>query len=296
MFIVDKEDVSAHPLHRKAKSLSRVYLNSEAELLGTLMAMVEENLLVRLGYTGVFDYVTKELKISESQSGYFQRVAQKARVIPELKQAVLSGALSLSRARRIVGVIDSTNASYWIDAAIHWKQKELEREVSEQSPRRNVREGFVPLPGDLTKLTVVITQEEEKEMERANALLSQALKAPASLQQTLAATVALFLDKKDPVRKAQRAAASSRTRPQKGSPSPTKPQRPGQRKKPAHVAHQVNLRDGFRCAYVYKDGGRCDKQSFLEHHHVLPLSWGGENTASNLTTRCYWHHRHEHLR
>ena len=296
MHIVDKEEITSHPLHRKAKSLSHVYLNSEAELLDTLMAMAEENLFVRLEFTDVFDYVVRELKISESRAGYFRRVAQRARVIPELKQAVVSGALSLSRARRIVGVIDNTTAGFWIDAAIHWKQKDLEREVSEQSPRRGVREGFVPLPGELTKLTVVISHEEEKDIERANALVCQALKAPASLQQTLAATVAFFLEKKDPVRKAQRATSSRTSKVQKGPPSPTKPQSPGQRKKPAHLAHQVNLRDGFRCAYVYKDGSRCDKQSFLEHHHVIPLSWGGENTASNISTRCFWHHRYEHLR
>src|SRR5258708_6095700 len=77
---------------------------------------------------------------------------------------------------------------------------------------------------------------------------------PASLQQTLATTVAFFLEKKDPVRKAQRAASSRISKAQKGSASPVTPQSPGQRKKTADVAHQVNLRDGFRCAYLYQDG------------------------------------------
>jgi len=39
-------------------------------------------------------------------------------VIAQLKEAVLSGRLSLSKARRIVGVIDHSNATFWIDAAL----------------------------------------------------------------------------------------------------------------------------------------------------------------------------------
>ena len=102
-----------HPLHEKAKTLAGIYLSAEPKLLETLMGMAEENLFIRLGFTGLWDYAVKELKISESQASYFQRVAQKARAIPELKEAVLGGVLSISMARRIVGVIDHSNAKEW---------------------------------------------------------------------------------------------------------------------------------------------------------------------------------------
>jgi hypothetical protein len=276
-----------HPLHEKALELATVYMNSEARLLETLMLMAEENLFIRMGLTGIWEYVVKELKISESQAGYFERVAQRARVVPALKEAVLSGALSISKARRIVGVIDETNAREWILAAIELKQKDLERMVSEKSPRRAVREGFTPLPDNLSKLTVVVTEEEEKKIERAKNLLSQELQKPASLQETLNTAVTLFLDKKDPVKKALR--ASSRTR------MLLNPQKTGRRAIPAQVKHQVHLRDAFRCTHRDRNNQRCEKERFLELHHINPVARGGENTLGNLTTRCFYHHRAEHL-
>jgi len=150
-----------HPLHRKAIDLGKTYLTCEPMLLETIMQMAEENLFVKLGFTGPWDFLVKELHMSESQASYFQRVAQRARGIPRLKEAVLSGTLSLSQARRIVGVIDEATANEWIDAARTLKQKDLERKVASASPRRKVREGVVPLSEDLSKLTVVITLEEE---------------------------------------------------------------------------------------------------------------------------------------
>lgn len=200
-----------HPLHKKAIELGRTYLSCEPQLLETLMGMAENNLFVRLGFTGMWDFLVKELHVSESQASYFQRVAQRARAIPELKGAVLSGKISLSQARRIVGVIDHYNASRWIELAKNLKQKDLERKVAQASPRRKVREGIVALSSDLSKLTVVMTIEEEKKLERARDLVSQSLQKPASYQQTLSTAVNLFLNKKDPIVKAERAAASSRT-------------------------------------------------------------------------------------
>jgi len=273
-----------HPLHEKAMSLAGVYRHAEAQLLETLMQMAEARLFVALGYTGMWEYLVKELKISESQASYFQRVAQRARVIPELKEAVLSGRLSISVARRIVGVIEESNAGEWIEAALHLKQKELERKVAEASPRRAVREGFQPLAGQLSQLTVVVTTEEEEKIERVRALVSQSLRKPASLQEAIGASVTLFLDRKDPVKKAER--ASLRTSKAKASAST--------RKAPAPVKHAVHLRDGFRCAHTDANHVRCENQRFLELHHRLPVSQGGPHTAANLTTRCFWHHRMEH--
>ena len=276
----------SHPLHRKAKKLAGVYLKSEAMILETLMLMAEENLFIKMDYTGTWEYAVKELGFSESQAGYFQRVTQRALCVPELKEAVVSGALSLSKARRIVGVIDNTNAKEWITAALELKQKDLERKVAEESPRRGIREGFVPLPGKLSKLTVVVTEEEEKKIERAQDLASQKLQKPASLQETLSAAVTLYIDRNDPVKKAERAA--SRT-------AKTIPETLGRQVIPAQIKHQVHLRDGFRCTHIDRNNQRCEKERFLALHHIVHVAHGGKNAVPNLTTRCFWHHRAEHL-
>jgi hypothetical protein len=65
--------------------------------------MADQNLFIEMKYLGMFDYLVKALSLSETQSGYFERVAQRARAIPELREAVVSGKLKLSQARRICG-------------------------------------------------------------------------------------------------------------------------------------------------------------------------------------------------
>lgn len=281
-----------HPLHKKAIELGHTYLNCEPMLLETLMAMAEENLFFRLGYTGMWDFLFKELHMSESQASYFQRVAQRARGIPELKEAILCGTISLSQARRIVGVIDHSNAHEWILAAKSLKQKDLERKVAQQSPRRKVREGIVPLSSDLSKLTVVITVEEEKKLERARDLVSQALQKPASYQQTVSTAVNLFLDKKDPVVKAQRASASLRT--SKTDSVVENAQNPARQPIRDHVKHGVMLRDQGQCTHTDNLGVRCSQKRWIDLHHVKPFAKGGENSIENLTTLCHAHHRFQH--
>ncbi len=60
---------------------------------------------------------------------------------------------------------------------------------------------------------------------------------------------------------------------------------------PAHVEHQVNLRDQNRCTYTNEDGERCEQRRWIEIHHITPLSLGGQNGLENLITLCSGHHK-----
>jgi len=280
-----------HPLHKRAVDLGHTYLTCEPDLLETLMRMAEENLFVRLGFIGMWDFLVKELHFSESQASYFQRVAVRARAVPVLKEAVISGKISLSKARRIVSVIDETNAGRWIELAASLAQKDLERRVSEESPRRKVREGIIPLGSDLSKLTVVLTLEEEKKLERARDLISQSLQKPASYQTTLGTLLNLYLDKKDPVVKARRAKTSLRTR-ERGPSAPMKNTR--RPPLPAQIKHAVMLRDEGQCTQTDEKGMRCTQKRWISFHHLKPFAKGGEDSIENLTTLCFAHHRFQH--
>jgi hypothetical protein len=64
----------------------------------------------------------------------------------------------------------------------------------------------------------------------------------------------------------------------------------------AALLHQVNFRDQQRCTHQFPDGSRCNQSRWLEIHHRIPVSEGGENTFDNLTTLCSAHHRFRHLK
>jgi hypothetical protein len=62
---------------------------------------------------------------------------------------------------------------------------------------------------------------------------------------------------------------------------------------PAEVKRTVWSRDGGQCAFVAPDGRRCTERVFLEFHHVVPYSAGGEATVENIQLRCRAHNGFE---
>ena len=56
----------------------------------------------------------------------------------------------------------------------------------------------------------------------------------------------------------------------------------------------TSIRPGLRRAVLARDDGctidGCSSTYRLEVHHILERSKGGDNSAENLTTLCWWHH------
>src|SRR5580700_429971 len=257
------------PLHEKALRLAKTYRTSECELLDTLIEMSERNLFIQMGYLDMFDYLTKALNLSECQSGYFSRVAQRARVIPQFREAVVSGRISLSQGRRVCGMIDQENFEEWINAAESLTQRELEAKVAQKRPRTQVHEGIKPINGDLSEMKVALSDDEEKMLRRVQDLVSQKLKRPASLEDAIREMALCYLEKNDPVKKAERSLALAPS-------SRTETIEPGSHQIKAGLKHRVHLRDGFRCTAKDSKGNRCETERWLSLHHIKPISLGGE--------------------
>jgi len=68
---------------------------------------------------------------------------------------------------------------------------------------------------------------------------------------------------------------------------------PRSRHIPAKVKRTVWARDGGQCAFMAHDGRRCTERGFLEFHHIVPHSAGGEATVENIQLRCRAHNGFE---
>ena len=97
-------------LRERSVHLAKELKKNYAELTAVLIAMTRVKLFAQLGYPGVFAYCQQELELADAQCFYFQKVVQAALQVPKLEKAVTSGEISLSQARRIVPVIDKSNA------------------------------------------------------------------------------------------------------------------------------------------------------------------------------------------
>ena len=141
---------------------------------------------------------------------------------------------------------------------------------------------------------------------RAQDQVSRSKGKPASLEETIEAAIAFYLQHKDPLEKARRVIAK------KGSPrenarrhEPRSSQAsslnklftgtvPGRMPIPAAIAHQIRARDESRCQAKKPGGGTCGERRWTDLHHILPVSQGGANDLQNLITLCRAHHQEVH--
>ena len=243
-------------LHDKAVALAKTYRRTEGELLEVLMELDRSRYYLELGHGSLFEYITQGLGLSEAQACYFVRVGRKAVEVPALREAISQGELTLSQARRLVPVIETTNAQAWIETAKATSQRELERQVSAVNPKAFVRETLKPVNESLTEIRALISKETEAKLKRLQDLLSQKRRKPVSLGETVEMLVEETLKRVDPEQKALRARASSGR---------------------AFLKHAVVKRQGWRCAYLSPDRRRCSTKRHLDLHHLVPRSRGGKD-------------------
>src|SRR5262249_30057490 len=124
--------------------------------------------------------------------------------IPKLKEAIQEGTLNVSKARRIVSVITPETQEDWISKTQSLSQRDLEREIVKNHPKEAVKERIKPLAENLSELRCSIPKDVEEMLERVKDLESQRTRKPADVTQVLRASLTLYLDKHDPLRKAQR--------------------------------------------------------------------------------------------
>lgn len=279
MYIVDK-------LHQRAIQLSQDLRNAESALLVLLMEMKRTKSFAALGYSGIFSYCERALKLSEAQCFYFKKVVEKSEEVPELKVAVTQGTLSLSQARRIVPVINQTNHAEWIEKARTLPQKELERAVTVVNPEaRFPKERIKPTTPNTSELKVSLSREAEDDLKRLQDLFSKKLGRAVGLGEVVALALKQAVDKQDPVKRAQRLSLRK---------AKSVRLKPGRNPIPAKVRHVINLRDQGQCTFRSKEGHRCEERRWTEMHHRVPVSCGGGNEADNIQTLCGAHHRFTH--
>ena len=273
----------------KAKTLAKDWLRTEGELLSHLMDMRKERIFAELNFSGIFDYCERELRFSRAQSYYFKSVAEKSESVPELKEAVVQGEITLSQARRIASVIEPENQKLWIADAKNLSQTELEKRVASVNPKARVKEKIRPVAKELSELKVGLDEETEKNIEALKDILSQKLGRAASLKEVVAWAAKVTREKFDPEKKAERRLGKKTV--SSGNETPPKP---GRHPVPAHIRHSVILSRGRRCWHLDPSGRRCEQRRWLHFHHLRPVALGGLNTVDNLELRCSMHHALAH--
>lgn len=286
---------SLRALVEKAKALHR----KERQITLESVALVGE--LERCKASANLGMTTESLAaFIELTPNQFWKRAQAARVIrlfPKTLGMVQAGETHVAHLALISPKITPANAEFLLEGIRNKSKRDIEGLLSRVTPDGRLLDRE---PDFELRLKVTATQ--MALFDRAREVLSHGGTIPSGTEIFVRALGDL-LDKRDPLRKAKRAAIR---REKSNAPSPGKEARkapsegpsPGKEGKthrpavPAAVRHEVWPRDAAQCTWLYEDKSRCPERIMLEMDHVGKM-WcrGGQHTADVLTLRCRLHNQ-----
>ena len=195
----------AQRLHEKTLEAAKTYTRSESFLIACLTELEETQALAELGYSSIFTYLVKELKFTNSTAGYFFSVTKKAKVIPELKRALIDGEITVSKARHILPVLTPTeDPKPWIDKAKEQTQEQIEKEVKAILPAPVPKERLKRITAERFSVQLSFTEEEKRLLDRAKELMATKKAPSQTLEQIFTHLLKDYLFRHDPLQKAER--------------------------------------------------------------------------------------------
>ncbi len=279
-----------HDLVSTAKTLVRRERQCICELLLVIKEIKERQLFLRKGYQSLHSYCQKELGLSENQAWKRSQAVAAISIYPKFLDMLANGETYLSQLTMIAPHLNQENA------------EEISFQIKGRS-KSEVAFYLSKFQGDqydanaeeTIEITITLNRGQYQSLKRAQDILSHSGKNTTE-SEAIAKALDLLLDRKDPMKKAERAekrAQSVSKKPtSKLTKRPTAKTRSSRPAIPVGLRYQVFRRDGGQCTFVGEDGKRCDETRMLEIDHVDLWSRGGEHTLDNLRLLCRQHNQY----
>jgi hypothetical protein len=290
---------------------------------------VEARVLYAESSPSLFAWATEELGYSEGEAQRRIDAARMLRDFPVLEPKIASGRLNLTHLSRARSFIRNerkagrppVNALELLSELEGKSARETEACLLAKSPSaKKPREGVRRISATDVLMSFVADEKLQAGLERLREVWSHKWPEP-KLSELIGALVEDVLEREDPVKKAERAAAR-KTAARAGEPAtagaggassasgpptevietgevqycfnvnadPELPPRPAARRAiPAHVRHAVWRRDHGQCTHVNSAGERCRSRFRVEPDHLIPHALGGPETVENLFLKCRVH-------
>jgi hypothetical protein len=282
----------------------------------------QKQIFLEFGIASLFKYCVEILDLSKGVSYELVAVIHKGREVPEIKEAVKKGDISLSKAKKICSVVTASDHKQWLELARVETSRVVEKCVALARPQAII-ESAVYKTEDRLQFQLGVSEAWMTELAEVKNLLSQQQKGAVSSEDAIQFLMREFLQKNEPLKKAERALKRASKRLNRES--DTNQKFPGTvgvkfdelniedtvfsatlalggpklakartRKKIKRITlHAVNARDLHQCTYVGIHG-RCEEKRWLDVHHKVPVVHGGGDDLENLTTLCRRHHVRHH--
>ena len=265
-----------------------------SQILDYLKEVENRKLFAKRGYPSLFSYCTDFLGYSE---GAAQRRISSMRLlkeVPEVKEQVASGELSLSNVSKAASffrqeqkINEKTYTPQEKVKILHdlsgKTQKEAEAQLVKISPKPFQRiDHERALSEDITELRFTLDKATTQKLNRL-----RELKPNLSTQELLDWMLSRSLKQIDPLEKPKKTSKTvKKSVPQRQSPEPQR------RALSREVRHQVWQNAKACCQFKdHQSGQTCKSMSGLEIDHIQPLAFGGTDQIENLRLLCREHHK-----
>lgn len=250
-------------VHRELLRLRQKEKRITSEILEKLQEMEDCKGYLRLGFSSLFDYLVRGLNYSEATAYQRQACVRLTRELPEIKEKIDKGHLSLSAV--------TTAYKHIRKQPIEEKRKTLK--TIENKSTREIKKIFSqPMKPiqikkteyqDKVYLRLELTHEQNKKLEKLKALKSHKHDIE-SLFESL-------------IEKELKGYARTQFK-------PTKSKNPRQISK--RLRNHVLKKSGYKCQYP-----NCESNHLLQVDHMVPVRMGGDQSPNNLQTLCANHNQ-----
>ena len=291
----------SHLSDRELVSNTEALIGSQRELtarlVGHLAEIEERRLHLEAGFSSMFEFCIKKLRMSEGEA--FRRIngARLSQRFPGVHSQLASGALNLSSLELLRSRLTEENHAELLAAASGKSKRDVEAILAERFPRSEVpssiRQHIEPLSKSRFRVAFTGSEELVAKLERCRDLMSH-----ANPSRDLAVVVERALDLLLADLEKRRLARTKRQRPASagfvdaGSVCTARSIHAAKGGRITNaVRRRVFERDGLRCTFVSADGRRCEASALLELDHVEPKGFGGGNDVANLRVLCRAHNQ-----
>ena len=283
-------DQQMHQLVKSERKITR-------QILELIVQAEHQRLPLERGFKDTYDWLIRGHGYSASAANRRIQAARLLREIPEVATKVESGELSLTSLWQTQRTIRAQQKATGQRVTRQEKQAALEQiegltsESTERTLHTLFPEAEVTAQRIVHKhngglgLTIELSEEEARELKRAQELLSHALPG-ATLAQVIARLAREFNQRKDPLARKVKPKAKLPAKPQ--AKSQDKPQNTTQ-SSTATRQKIIQEADG-KCSYQDPVTGRvCGSTYQLEIDHFVPRALGGIHEETNLRCLCRKH-------
>lgn len=262
--------VKESELHLKIKDLVSVERRTLRQIIEHLQIVYDTKLYAKLGHSTLQKYLIKELGYSESAAYRRYRALRLTKEMPESKEMIESGSLSLTNASTFHSLMKGLDQKT--------KEKalgEIQNKTSEET--RNKLFDYVP---DKEQNKTDEKSHVGKDTYQIKVTLSacivdkmKCLKARTKIYDTealLDRVLDIALRETDLTRKKTRKSKSSKH----------------QRHVSAALKKELLARARYRCEHP-----GCDEVNYLEIDHIRPIAYGGQSNLENLRLVCRSHNQ-----